>query len=159
MADYYDPNNIKAIIGSAPADEPEVQIAYYDDKDVVEETTPLRNIPGLPNFGAIARREQRRIEFLMGQLTEKLNTNPIFFKHTLELTDEEYKQAKRMKKLLEPLDKCTSVDAAIKKVQHILNKINETSTERSDSAGDYRTQANDTEDGGTGEQDSTESET
>lgn len=161
MVDYYDPNNIKAIIGSAPADEPEPEtgIAYYDDEDVVEETTPLRNIPGLPNFGAIARREQRQIEFLMGQLTEKLNTNPIFFKHTLELTDEEYKQAKRMKKLLEPLDKCTSIEAAIKKVQHILNKINETSTERSDSAGDYGTQASDTEDGGTGKQDSTESET
>ena len=50
-------------------------------------------------------------------------------------------------------------EAAIKKVQHILNKINETSTERSDSAGDYGTQASDTEDGGTGKQDSTESET
>ena len=158
MVDYYDPNNIKAIIGSAPADEPEPEtgIAYYDDEDVVEETTPLRNIPGLPNFVAIARREQRQIEFLMGQLTEKLNTNPIFFKHTLELTDEEHKELRSMRKLLNPLYKCTSLKDAINQTQRFLEKLDEISTKGSDGAGNSEPSRANSDDGGTGQQSSSE---
>ncbi len=85
------------------------------------------SIPGLPGLRSdiynLMTDEEERVEKLIEELSQKLTGYGIISKSPLELTTGEYQELRRLKKILKPLEKCSTVSAYIAVLETVVSKL------------------------------------